>query len=71
MESQIIDLKNESNRLATFTGWPISFIISPKSLASAGFYYTKQIDKVISGFYNAYVLLKLINILNSVKVFPF
>lgn len=41
-----IDFKNESNRLATFTGWPISFIISPKSLAAAGFYYTKHIDKV-------------------------
>lgn len=46
MEPQTIDLKNESNRFITFDGWPISFIISPKSLAAAGFYYTKQIDKV-------------------------
>jgi len=47
MESpQSIDLKNESNRLGTFAGWPVSFIISPKSLAAAGFYYTKQTDKV-------------------------
>lgn len=43
---QSIDLKNESNRLSTFAGWPVSFIISPKSLAAAGFYYTKQTDKV-------------------------
>lgn len=50
MESQSIDLKNESNRLGTFTGWPVSFIISPKSLAAAGFYYTKQTDKVIVTF---------------------
>lgn len=47
MESELIDLKNESNRLGTFAGWPVSFIISPKSLAAAGFYYTKQTDKVI------------------------
>lgn len=47
MESQSIDLKNESNRLGTFAGWPVSFIITPKSLAAAGFYYTKQTDKVI------------------------
>lgn len=48
MESpQSIDLKNESNRLGTFTGWPVSFIITPKSLAAAGFYYTKHTDKVI------------------------
>ncbi|XP_050443226.1 baculoviral IAP repeat-containing protein 7-like [Adelges cooleyi] len=50
MES--IDFKNESNRLATFTGWPISFIITPKSLASAGFYYTKHTDKVKCAFCN-------------------
>ncbi|XP_025414907.1 death-associated inhibitor of apoptosis 2-like [Sipha flava] len=52
MESQPIDLKNESNRLATFTGWPLSFIISPKSLAAAGFYYTKHTDKVKCAFCN-------------------
>lgn len=46
MDSQLIDFKNESNRLGTFAGWPVSFIISPKSLAAAGFYYTKQTDKV-------------------------
>lgn len=50
MESQSIDLKNESNRLGTFAGWPVSFIISPKSLAAAGFYYTKQTDKVTKIF---------------------
>lgn len=48
MDLQVIDLKNESNRLATFVGWPISFIISPKSLAAAGFYYTHHTDKVIN-----------------------
>lgn len=47
METQKIDLKNESNRLGTFVGWPVSFIISPKSLAAAGFYYTTHTDKVI------------------------
>ncbi|XP_060863700.1 putative inhibitor of apoptosis isoform X1 [Metopolophium dirhodum] len=53
MESpQSIDLKNESNRLSTFAGWPVSFIISPKSLAAAGFYYTKQTDKVKCAFCN-------------------
>ncbi|KAE9526263.1 hypothetical protein AGLY_013894 [Aphis glycines] len=50
--SQSIDLKNESNRLGTFTGWPVSFIITPKSLAAAGFYYTKQTDKVKCAFCN-------------------
>ncbi|XP_022161640.1 baculoviral IAP repeat-containing protein 7-B-like isoform X3 [Myzus persicae] len=50
--SQSIDLKNESNRLSTFAGWPVSFIISPKSLAAAGFYYTKQTDKVKCAFCN-------------------
>lgn len=50
MESQTIDLKNESNRLGTFAGWPVSFIITPKSLAAAGFYYTKQTDKVTKTF---------------------
>lgn len=49
---QSIDLKNESNRLGTFTGWPVSFIITPKSLAAAGFYYTKQTDKVKCAFCN-------------------
>lgn len=47
MELESIDLKNESNRLGTFAGWPVSFIIGPKSLAAAGFYYTKHTDKVI------------------------
>ncbi|XP_050525786.1 putative inhibitor of apoptosis isoform X2 [Daktulosphaira vitifoliae] len=50
-----IDFKNESNRLATFTGWPISFIISPKSLAAAGFYYTKHTDKVKCAFCDIYI----------------
>jgi hypothetical protein len=57
MESQPIDLKNESNRLATFTGWPLSFIISPKSLAAAGFYYTKHTDKVIIYLYIFFSLI--------------
>jgi len=47
MESELIDLKNESNRLGTFAGWPVSFIISPQSLAAAGFYYTKHSDNVM------------------------
>ncbi|VVC24368.1 BIR repeat,Zinc finger, RING/FYVE/PHD-type,Zinc finger, RING-type [Cinara cedri] len=51
MDSQI-DLKNESNRLATFIGWPVSFIITPKSLAAAGFYYTNHTDKVKCAFCN-------------------
>jgi len=60
MESlQSIDLKNESNRLSTFTGWPVSFIISPKSLAAAGFYYTTQTDKVNITYNRGW---KLINI---------
>uniref|UniRef100_A0A2H8TGC7 Baculoviral IAP repeat-containing protein 2 n=1 Tax=Melanaphis sacchari TaxID=742174 RepID=A0A2H8TGC7_9HEMI len=50
--SQSIDLKNESNRLSTFTGWPISSMITPKSLAAAGFYYTKRADKVKCAFCN-------------------
>lgn len=52
MESESIDLKNESNRLSTFAGWPVSFIIDPKSLAAAGFYYTKHTDKVKCAFCN-------------------
>lgn len=38
--------KTESGRLATFSNWPVSFIVSPESLAKTGFYYLKQGDKV-------------------------
>lgn len=62
MESfQLIDLKNESNRLSTFAGWPVSFIISPKSLAAAGFYYTKQTDKVIIIYNRLYSYTIILN----------
>lgn len=35
-----------SDRLKTFTNWPVTFIVTPKSLADAGFYYVQQGDKV-------------------------
>lgn len=38
--------KLESGRLATFNRWPVSFIVTPESLAKTGFYYLKQGDKV-------------------------
>lgn len=40
------EMHQEANRLKTFSGWPVSFIVSPQSLAEAGFYYVQQGDKV-------------------------
>lgn len=38
-------MRTETNRLNTFTGWPLPFI-KPAHLAKAGFYYTKKADIV-------------------------
>lgn len=47
MELELIDLNIESNRLSTFARWPVLSNVSPKTLAAAGFYYIKHLDKVI------------------------
>lgn len=39
-------MHNEQMRLSTFSNWPVSFIVTPESLAKAGFYYVQQGDKV-------------------------
>lgn len=38
---------NEGSRFSSFHSWPISFIVTPESLAKAGFYYVQQGDKVV------------------------
>ncbi|XP_058066267.1 death-associated inhibitor of apoptosis 1-like [Anopheles bellator] len=43
------DLNKEVCRVATFTGWPVSFI-SPSELARYGFYYTGSEDTVKCSF---------------------
>lgn len=40
-----VNLRKESERLKTFKNWPVNFLES-KKLASAGFYYLRQDDKV-------------------------
>ena len=40
-----VNLRKESERLKTFSDWPVKFLES-KKLASAGFYFLKHADKV-------------------------
>uniref|UniRef100_A0A8D9ECF1 Death-associated inhibitor of apoptosis 2 n=1 Tax=Cacopsylla melanoneura TaxID=428564 RepID=A0A8D9ECF1_9HEMI len=47
--------KQVSGRLATFNDWPVSFIVTPESLAKTGFYYLKQGDKVKCAYCNIIV----------------
>ncbi|XP_076658287.1 death-associated inhibitor of apoptosis 1-like [Halictus rubicundus] len=41
-----IDYHFEQARLQSFENWPVPYIIEPKRLAAAGFYYTGEGDKV-------------------------
>ncbi|XP_076658047.1 death-associated inhibitor of apoptosis 1-like [Halictus rubicundus] len=41
-----IDYRFEQARLQSFENWPLPYIIEPKRLAAAGFYYTGEDDKV-------------------------
>lgn len=43
-------MKDLNNRLATFSGWPISHIVSPERLARAGFYYLNSGDNTKCAF---------------------
>ncbi|XP_018331076.1 death-associated inhibitor of apoptosis 2 [Agrilus planipennis] len=43
-------LKDESVRLQTYTNWPKSDVVTPESLARAGFYYLKHQDKTKCAF---------------------
>ncbi|XP_017799080.1 PREDICTED: putative inhibitor of apoptosis [Habropoda laboriosa] len=38
--------RTTSQRLQTFTNWPVTLIVSPKKLARAGFYYLQHDDEV-------------------------
>ncbi|XP_043511481.1 putative inhibitor of apoptosis isoform X1 [Frieseomelitta varia] len=40
------EYRTVSQRLQSFTNWPISSIVSPEKLAKAGFYYLQQDDEV-------------------------
>ena len=39
----------EKSRLETFIGWPVPYV-DTRSLAKTGFYYTKEVDKVMCNF---------------------
>lgn len=41
-----IKMYDEQMRLNTYSNWPVPFIVTPESLAKAGFYYVQQGDKV-------------------------
>ncbi|XP_076660123.1 death-associated inhibitor of apoptosis 1-like [Halictus rubicundus] len=41
-----IDYRFEQARLQSFENWPVPYIIEPKRLTAAGFYYTGEGDKV-------------------------
>lgn len=43
-------LTDEAVRLQTFVNWPVPEIVSPESLARAGFYFLKQSDKTKCAF---------------------
>lgn len=43
-------LADESVRLQTFINWPIPQVVTPESLARAGFYFLKQSDKTKCAF---------------------
>lgn len=49
------NLKNESVRLQTFVNWPVPEIVTPESLARAGFYFVHQSDKTKCAFCNGVV----------------
>lgn len=48
--SDTLNLKDEANRLKTFTRWPIPHIVTPESLARAGFYYLNTGDNTKCAF---------------------
>lgn len=40
----------EAERLSSFVNWPISHVVTPESLAKAGFYFLREADKVKCAF---------------------
>ena len=59
------EYRTMSQRLQSFTNWPISSIVSPEKLAKAGFYYLQQDDEVMIHFRNKtssniYIMCKFI-----------
>lgn len=53
--SDSVFLKDEAVRLQTYVNWPVPEIVSPESLARAGFYYLKQNDRTKCAFCNGIV----------------
>lgn len=49
-------LRHETVRLQSFDNWPVPHIVSPESLAKAGFYYLKQRDRTKCAFCNGIVV---------------
>ncbi|KAK4883076.1 hypothetical protein RN001_006395 [Aquatica leii] len=49
-------LTHEAVRLQSFENWPVSHIVTPESLAKAGFYYLKKQDKTKCAFCNGVIL---------------
>ncbi|XP_075226321.1 death-associated inhibitor of apoptosis 2-like [Lycorma delicatula] len=47
--------ENELARLQSFESWPKPYIVTPESLARAGFYYTRESDTVKCAFCNVMV----------------
>jgi len=48
--SSFLDYKNEAVRLASFENWPVSNIVTPESLARAGFYSLRDGDNTKCAF---------------------
>lgn len=57
--SQSMQFRSESDRLRTFSRWPVPNIVSPERLAKSGFYYLQHGDKVgtltILGYQNKWI----------------
>ncbi|KAK5650406.1 hypothetical protein RI129_001435 [Pyrocoelia pectoralis] len=49
-------LRHEAVRLQSFENWPVPHIVSPESLAKAGFYYLKHRDRTKCAFCNGIVV---------------
>ncbi|KAF5301489.1 hypothetical protein FQR65_LT08792 [Abscondita terminalis] len=49
-------LTHEAVRLQSFENWPMTHIVTPESLAKAGFYYLKKQDKTKCAFCNGVIV---------------
>ncbi|XP_012264181.2 baculoviral IAP repeat-containing protein 7 [Athalia rosae] len=50
------EYRTEAQRLRSFVNWPVSNIVTPESLAKAGFYYLQQADMVECAFCRGVVM---------------